>query len=845
MPFIGRKREMRRVEGAIGARAGSICLLVGEPGIGKTALAREIARVWDAVVVVASPNERMWPYSGISAVSAALGGGRGSAIDSVLARGRDWPEHLLAEELSRTLHLVRDEPAVVVVDDLDEMDSASITVLSFVFGRLRGTGLSVVATVRCLDGRHDFAGMAHTRIDRLSFEDSVDLARAHLGPGTAQAVLFMVAKYTGGDPRVISRVRLTPAEAAGDAALPVPLRLVDDDDGGRRRRASRPTRDDRTNAVLDLLSVGPVYGYDRLRRTAAEYGVEVDALIDAGLVAVHGELARFADPALRLRHHSALGADERRRLHARAAADHEGAFPATHRWHLSFVDPDGDRAELLWAAADLARAGETAAAVEFAERALGGDVDEGDRARHLVELGEALVLHNRSALGRHYLRRTGPLIDPELRARSALAQVRATAIVDHVVDDDLVAVVVDGIPPRAAESLLCECARLHLERTEIAEALACIRAVVERDIVGAETRQLALILGELGLDLVLPATIDRGVAAPVPASDAPIGQALLALGVQVLREEYPAVRHQITALLERLPRLALMWRQQVQCVLVINEIRGGDPAAAREAMAAWQREWGPGRTPDAATVLLMAAGAALDPLDDTATALVRRGRDLARREGTTALLPWFAVIEGGIALAEERYDDAVTALRTARELAPGEDPSLLRAEADLVEALWLSGRHAEARVELARLEAAAIRTPRRWTTLAVARSRAVCRCQDEGAEAFREALDVLRIDDAPAERRRLAAARERCLPGFDGARPPRALPSARTSRVLSVQEQEVVELVGRGLRNREIAATLFVSLRTVELRLTGIYRKLGVSSRVHLIALLHGSSAAS
>ncbi len=844
MPFIGRGREMRLVDGAIGARLGSICLLVGAPGIGKTALAHEVARVHDAAVVVASPSERMWPYSGISAVSAALGGGRGSALDSVLARGRDWPEHLLAEELSRTLHLVRDEPAVLVIDDLDEMDSASITVLSFVFGRLRGTGLSVVATVRCLDGRHDFAGLAHTRIDRLSFEDSVDLARAHLGPGTAQAVLFMVAKYTGGDPRTISRVRLTPAEAAGDAALPVPLRLVDDD-SVRRRRPSRPVRDDRTNAVLDLLSVSPVYAYERLRRTAAESGVEVDALIDADLVAVHGELARFADPALRLQHHAALAADERRRLHARAAADHREGFSATHRWHLSFIDPDDDRGELLRAAADLARVGETAAAVEFAERALGGAVDELERARHLVELGEALVLHNRSALGRHYLRRAGRLLDPELRARSALAQVRATAILDHVVDDDLVAAVIDGIPPRSAESLLCECARLHLERTEIVEALACIRAILERDIVGTETRRLARILEELGLGVVVPVTIDSGVAAPVPASDLPIGQALLTLGVQVLREEYPAVRHQVTALLERLPRLAPMWRQQVQCVLVINEIRGGDPAGAREAMAAWRREWGPGRTPDAATVLLMAAGAALDPLGATATDLVRRGRDLARREGTSALLPWFAVIEGSLALAEDRYDDAVTALRMARELAPGDDPSLLRAEADLVEALWLSGRRDEARDELARLEAAAARTPRRWTTLAVARSRAVCRCEHEGAAAFREAEDVQRTDDAPAERRRLAAARERCLPGVDSAPTPRALPTARASRTLSAQEQEVVELVGRGLRNREIAATLFVSLRTVELRLTGIYRKLGVTSRAHLLALLHGSSAAS
>jgi anti-anti-sigma regulatory factor len=88
----------------------------------------------------------MWPLSGVTAVVAALDDGRRDAVDSVLSRSGDWPEHLLAEEISRTLHLLRADPCVVVVDDLDEMDSASITVLSYVFGRLRGTGVSVIAT---------------------------------------------------------------------------------------------------------------------------------------------------------------------------------------------------------------------------------------------------------------------------------------------------------------------------------------------------------------------------------------------------------------------------------------------------------------------------------------------------------------------------------------------------------------------------------------------------------------------------------------------------------------------------------------------------------------------------
>jgi DNA-binding CsgD family transcriptional regulator len=51
---------------------------------------------------------------------------------------------------------------------------------------------------------------------------------------------------------------------------------------------------------------------------------------------------------------------------------------------------------------------------------------------------------------------------------------------------------------------------------------------------------------------------------------------------------------------------------------------------------------------------------------------------------------------------------------------------------------------------------------------------------------------------------------------------------------LTPTELDIARLVAEGLTNREVAARLFVSPRTVQTHLTHIYTKLGVTSRVQL-----------
>ena len=71
-----------------------------------------------------------------------------------------------------------------------------------------------------------------------------------------------------------------------------------------------------------------------------------------------------------------------------------------------------------------------------------------------------------------------------------------------------------------------------------------------------------------------------------------------------------------------------------------------------------------------------------------------------------------------------------------------------------------------------------------------------------------------------------------------GARPRR--PALRGVDALSTQERRVAALASEGLSNREIAEALFLTRRTVEMHLTGAYRKLDVSGRQQLPAALAG-----
>jgi ATP/maltotriose-dependent transcriptional regulator MalT len=116
---------------------------------------------------------------------------------------------------------------------------------------------------------------------------------------------------------------------------------------------------------------------------------------------------------------------------------------------------------------------------------------------------------------------------------------------------------------------------------------------------------------------------------------------------------------------------------------------------------------------------------------------------------------------------------------------------------------------------------------------------AALRRANHRAEAREPLAEGLRL--AQGARAALIAARAEVELRATGARPRRAMLIG--VEALTASERRVAGLAAQGATNREIAQALFVTARTVEGHLTQVFRKLDLSSREELPAVLAGSAA--
>ncbi|HEY5836792.1 helix-turn-helix transcriptional regulator, partial [Streptomyces sp.] len=271
-----------------------------------------------------------------------------------------------------------------------------------------------------------------------------------------------------------------------------------------------------------------------------------------------------------------------------------------------------------------------------------------------------------------------------------------------------------------------------------------------------------------------------------------------------------------------------------------------------------------------AVALAEAAGGSAD----RALAAAERARRHSEDDDDLLFLPRALHAEGHVRLLRGETDAAVHALLRVRLLETGQgqgDPAVRRWQADLAEALVAAGRADEAAELVAETRAQAARLGRRGLLAVLERSAALVTEARGDVDAAVTHLTAAaaelaglpyRLEEA---RTRLALGRLHARHGARGpartaltdasrlfaragARPWLALTTAALDRLsvpsplldgphlaaLTPTERRVALLVAQGATNRETAATLTVSVKTVEAALTRAYRKLGVRSRVSL-----------
>ncbi len=179
-----------------------------------------------------------------------------------------------------------------------------------------------------------------------------------------------------------------------------------------------------------------------------------------------------------------------------------------------------------------------------------------------------------------------------------------------------------------------------------------------------------------------------------------------------------------------------------------------------------------------------------------------------------------------IALAQREVEQAERDALDSLAIAADFDATLLVPE--LLECLAavgvLTGKHAEA----ARLHGAADSV---WHGIGAVRFKVHQARYDDSVATLRAAIREVDFDRAWAEGAALSV--EEATAYAQRGRGHRKRPSSGWDS-LTPTEREVVGLVREGLGNREIAARLFISHRTVQTHLTHVYTKLAITSRVQL-----------
>lgn len=865
----------------------SALLLLGEHGSGKSHLLASAHAVptTPTVLVRVHPAEWRFPLAGFASLFAALRQEPASESHRYFSLRSEEPDALFAAGYD-LLGLIRGlglPPTVALIDDLDRMDSASRTVLSTIASHLAGTSLWLVATATDFEPAEVVPGFAPARLLPFTADQLVEIAARDRD--VDEATLRILASYAGGNPRVLAEqvARLQDDQLHGAAPVVLPPRAT-----STIEQVTAKTLDGLTptaHGILQQAALSPLSHLAALGSVLPDAADDIEDLIDAGLLKRRGPYVTFTDQRLRSRLYWDQGSRSRRERHAALAEACEPHDQRLATWHQSSTARGPQSVDgLLSAAISLIDEAHIGSAVEFTERALSRAEHVEDHAEQLIRLCNHLLRDGHLVLADRYSARArAALTTPEqsmdilnIRLMAELFRKR------HLVDDELstLADLHADANPEGAVAMLCLGAAFRTERWETEEA----RRLVNHGLLIVDDVSELTRLKLLAMRDVVDGLEGRPLIATSPAAElddsitADPDLLLLRARAMTVREAYSDARQLLTVVLNRPASRDTLRHDLATYATIRNEINATEFRLARAAVDTWE-----GRAPSltrgtSAFAYVQAWYAYSLGQADEADKRIDRCIELASLEASQALRARAIALRGALRLVTGDTEAAVMDLRQVSAASTRfRNPTLLRHWADYTEVCVMTGRTQEATAAVTALERRLSSHRSRWGELALMRSKALVEPGRASLRLFNSAVQEFGRDELPYEvgrtlrclairqeelgmtvesrRTRMAA-----VAAFESAgagvwaehtdqlvpaRPDTAAGSdgAGLFEQLSQDERDVAMRVVQGLRNREIAQELFVSVRTVELRLTHIYRSLGVHSRAQLVAVLTGATA--
>jgi len=905
--LIGRERERGQLDALLSEvrlGRGRALVLRGSAGIGKTVLldyAVQQASGFELLQYTGVESEAELPFAGLQALlgrllvhlpeipepqaralRAAL------ALDSIAKTNR---LAVYAGALSLVGVAAERVPLLVVVDDAHWLDRPSAEALTFAARRLTAESLALLFAVREGEGTDFGVALPTIEVEPLEVARSMELLHERFGSTIAEKVAHHLVEATGGNPLALLEVAALLDEGERVGREPLPDHLPASESVDRTvRRALRSLPPATRRALLVAAASDSSMGGDLAALEPAE---------DAGLVRIHAGAVAFRHPLVRSAVYHAASADERRAAHRTLADALTGEENSDRRaWHLAAAadGPDESVAAALEAAASrFAERGGQASASRALERA--AELSEDDDAI-------ALRLHAAGRAAEHAgdLERAGLLAeralnrgrDPGIRAAARVLEWQVNdwrGLAADELDFESEAGRLAPFHPARASLLLYVSSSAAWRRLDLERALRLARRSVEMfpvnapwpgkapwepwmaDIAAGNRWNLAFILLLLGR----PTEAGEAVSGVKAYGD-------LSIYYPTYVERYDEARSSIERVLRSSRATGDVWAEMhmTRSLAIVDLWQGRFPAAragAARSLAMAESVVAPSAI--ANTLAILAWLAAVEGRESEAREHAARADDLVQRGvGFRLLQARLQATLGLLELGLARPLPAIEKLRPVADLAERHgvrEPSILPYAPDLIEAYARAGERQAAMSELAKLAELAGAVDRRWALAAAARLRGLLGRDDDLDEHFGAALELheqgagsaferARTELLYGERLRRAKrrvdAREHLRSAtelFDGlgAAPwseqarrelrasgesiPRRDPTAPEK--LTPQELQIALQVAEGRTNRDVAAALFLSPKTVEFHLTRVYRKLDIHSRAELVRLFASERA--